>query len=577
MQRIGGNALKHRSIGSIAAAVGVVCSVALLPITLAGASASSGTAIRQAARTSHAASPSALAAVTPAGRTSHAMLPANASVGNRAAKAGTGANAPRAAADTVVGGTSTQATPGVTSGKVIQKFNGVSDVTQTRVSGFYLTPPDQGLCAGRDPTLPNDPQVVWEPVNEAAAEYSVTGKLMRPVVSLATLFHDPNDYGDVRCLYDAARQSFYFTEINSGGTIYTKTGVDVAVLNRRGWATYVVSTSMTTHCLGDQPKTGFDANALVISTDEYCTLLTATPTYRGAIVIVISKDQLVHESTTVNYWTSTPLSDAGYPVVGLDPAIGAPGGREFMVNSVPYLTNIRTTINPVGTMVGEAVVHNTASVTNGTGAPVVTTSAMTSEDYAFPVRAKSTGTGAATTVTGTAVYSVSSLNSDDSRMSAPVEVTVTNGHVMLWTAICVSLVPDGTSVTRDGVAWFEVDATSHAIAQQGYIAAKHTYLIYPSILAPQTMRTIPVVFTATSPGLDPSAAFTTLGSPKVTVVAHGFGPQMTFDITQGFRWGDYSFAAEGPNGIWMATEYIPPKTDQQKDSNWGSEVFEVRS
>lgn len=459
---------------------------------------------------------------------------------------------------------------------VITKFNGSSDVTQTRLNGFDLTPPDQGLCYGRDPTLPNDPNVVWEPVNTVAAEYSTTGTVIRPAESLGTLFHDPQHSGDVRCVYDAAKQSFYFTDINAGATIYSNSGVDVAVLNAHGWATYTFSTSMTTHCLGDQPKVGFDANAVVVSTDEYCTLLTTTPNYRGAIVLVISKPQLLSERKHVNYWTSTPVSDAGYPVVGADPAIGAPGNKEFLVNSVPYLTNIRTTIDPIGNKVGEITVYDTQSVTNGTGAPVLTATTMTSEYYAFPVRAKSTGSGAATTVTGFPVYSVQSLNPDDSRMSAPVEVTVTNGHVMLWTALTAAVVPNGTKTTRDGAAWFKINATRASIVRQGYIAAKHSYLIYPSILAPQTMRKIPVVFTITGPTINPSAAFATLESSNVTIVAHGFGPQMTFDITQGFRWGDYSFAAAGTDGIWMATEYIPPKADQSEFSNWGTEVFQVR-
>ena len=44
----------------------------------------------------------------------------------------------------------------------------------------------------------------------------------------------------------------------------------MAVLNRNGIANYQYDTSLGNTCFGDQPKTGFNNNALVVSTDEYC-------------------------------------------------------------------------------------------------------------------------------------------------------------------------------------------------------------------------------------------------------------------------------------------------------------------
>jgi hypothetical protein len=88
-----------------------------------------------------------------------------------------------------------------------------------------------------------------------------------------------------------------------------------------------------------------------------------------------------------------------------------------------------------------------------------------------------------------------------------------------------------------------------------------------------------MVFTITSSSINPSAAFTTLGSTKITTVAAGAGPHLSF-AEVGFnqaRWGDYSFAANDPsgNGVWLATEYIPPPADQDPSDNWGTFVFEV--
>ncbi len=190
---------------------------------------------------------------------------------------------------------------------VLRSFNGLSDLDQANVNGGVLagtvTPPDQGLCVGNDPTLAGNPKAVFEPINDAVRETSTSGAPLRSDASLATLFQDPFAEGDVRCLYDAATQSFYFTEIGYpvatgpvGSPLPLNTVADVAVLNKSGVADYQFDTSLGGTCFGDQPKTGFDNNALVISTDEYCG---ANETEIGAIAVVISKPQLLAEATTV--------------------------------------------------------------------------------------------------------------------------------------------------------------------------------------------------------------------------------------------------------------------------------------
>ena len=85
---------------------------------------------------------------------------------------------------------------------VIAAFNGLSDLNSDNLNGFPVTPPDQGLCVGRDATLAGAPKAVWEPINLADRETTPGGALLRPDVSLATLFQDPFAEGDVRCLYD---------------------------------------------------------------------------------------------------------------------------------------------------------------------------------------------------------------------------------------------------------------------------------------------------------------------------------------------------------------------------------------
>ena len=467
---------------------------------------------------------------------------------------------------------------------VLGAFNGLSDLQSDNLNGFPVTPPDQGLCVGSDPTLAGSPKAVFEPINLAVRETSAQGTLLRPDVSLATLFADPFAEGDVRCLYDQQTRTFYFTEI--GFPVATgpaaddnNTTADVLVVNAHGAAAYQFDTSLggpaAGDCFGDQPKAGFDNNALVISTDEYCGPTESN--YEGAIALVISKPQLVAEDATVNDSVVGPVSLAGNPVVGMDPAIGTGTGRAYFVNSVPFLANGDN--NPVGNTLGLWTLTNSAAVTTGSGTVTLTGTVLPSEPYAFPVPATSTGDGSVTDVNGTPVTSEATLNPDDSRLSGPVSVTRGPlGGIQLWTALDAAVTPRGDSTARDSAAWFQINVGSQSIARQGYVTARGAHLLYPAVGAPQFGSPV-VVFTITSKTINPSAAYTVLGSNRIRTVATGTDPHKSFSDVQfdEARWGDYSFAQVDPSGlgIWLATEYIPPAADQDPLDNWGTYVFKV--
>ena len=467
---------------------------------------------------------------------------------------------------------------------VLGAFNGLSDLQSDNLNGFPVTPPDQGLCVGNDPTLAGSPKAVFEPINLAVRETSTQGALLRPDVSMATLFADPFAEGDVRCMYDQQTRTFYFTEI--GFPVGTgpaaddnNTTADVLVVNAKGAAAYQFDTSLggpsAGDCFGDQPKAGFDNNALVISTDEYCGPTESN--YEGAIALVISKPQLVAEDATVNDSVVGPVSLAGNPVVGMDPAIGTGTGRAYFVNSVPFLANGDN--NPVGNTLGLWTLTNSAAVTTGSGTVTLTGTVLPSEPYAFPVPATSTGDGSVTDVNGTPVTSEATLNPDDSRISGPVSVTRGPfGGIQLWTALDAAVTPRGDSTARDSAAWFQISVGSQRVAHQGYVTARGAHLLYPAVGAPQFGSPV-VVFTITSKTINPSAAYTVLGSNRIRTVAAGADPHKSFSDVQfnEARWGDYSFAQVDPSGlgIWLATEYIPPAADQDPLDNWGTYVFKV--
>ena len=207
-------------------------------------------------------------------------------------------------------------------------------------------------------------------------------------------------------------------------------------MNAHGVAAYQFDTSLggpsAGDCFGDQPKTGFDNNALVISTDEFCGPTESN--YEGAIALVISKPELIAEAPTVSDSVIGPVSLAGNPVVGMDPAIATGTGTGYLVNSVPFLANGDN--NPVGNTLGLWTLTDSAAVTTGSGTVSLTSKVLPSEPYAFPVPATSTGDGSTHTVNGMVITSETALNPDDSRLNGPVEVTRgSGGQIQLWTAL----------------------------------------------------------------------------------------------------------------------------------------------
>lgn len=462
---------------------------------------------------------------------------------------------------------------------LIHRFDGLSDADSFNVNGFEDTPPDQGLCVGFAHYQPGAPKVVWEVVNSVATEYSPSGTELIKPINLASLYNDPYNLGDPRCSYDPKTASFYFTEIGypiATGPISdgNNTVVDVTVLNVHGIAFYQFDTSQAGNCFGDQPKTGFDNNALVVSTDEYCG--PAENIYEGALVDVISKSQLVNEALTVNYAQIGPgISLGGIPVTGLDPAINTGTGTSYFVNSFPF-TAVGAN-NTESTALGLWTLKGDSAVTSGTGTITLAGKVISSERYAFPVLANSTGDGS---VSLSGITSEVVINPDDSRLSAPVTVTTSDGAVQLWTALD-SAVSVGTSPAAvDGGAWFKINTATKKVVSQGYVAQKGANLLYPAVQAPASGPAA-MVFTITSPTINPSAAYTSLGSGKVTIVGNGAGAHLSFcevsfpvQCPDG-RWGDYSWATTDPgtNGIWLATEYIGPVQDPV--DNWGTYVFKL--
>lgn len=470
---------------------------------------------------------------------------------------------------------------------LLHNFNGLSGVDNAKVAGVLVHPPDQGLCVGHDASISGNPEVEFELINLVVAEYNVNGVVQKSALmpsgkeSLNNFFNEPGTpfvnggelVSDPRCVFDKPTNTYFFSVVAAcspavGCTTALESHMDLIVYNATSGKAkeYKIDDTFPTHlgcpCLGDQPKIGVDNQAIYLSVDEYQDWAAGGTVENGSDVFILSKPQLVAQTTT-NFTVFTDLTIGGIPVTSLQPAISTSAtSKEFLVNSFPFLADGEN--NPIAHTLGSWVVTGDSNVTTGNfHAVFISGKIISSETYAFPVLALSSGAGTP--------RSAAFLQPDDSRLQT-CQFVSGDTWCSLSTAVNIKNDPE----TRDGIAWFEL-STSGNIAGQGYVASATNYLIYPAIVH-NASGTTGIVFTLTSRSINPSAAYVIRASGQSTfsgiqIAALGVSPS-----TDGAsRWGDYSFATLDPNGrdLWMATEYVPPFSSQNPITNFGTRIFDV--
>jgi hypothetical protein len=286
------------------------------------------------------------------------------------------------------------------------------------------------------------------------------------------------------------------------------------------------------------------------------------PQFDGGEIYAFSKKDLVALNPTVHFVHFPHLSVGGTTPLAPQPALttGNPAAEYFLGS-----------LDPNGTFdqrLALWAMSNTSAVSTG-GQPTLSSLVLTSESYGVPPGAEQKG-------------ATSLLDAGDDRMQ---QTQFINGNI--WGELTTAVTIPGDSAERAGAAWFSVhphltggklDATSKLL-QQGYVAVTGRYFIYPALqVAPDGGGVM--VGAVSGNDLFPSAAVTTLrpGSTAfgpVQIAARGssnYDPAAT-------RWGDYSWAVMDPSGksIWLATEYVPPKSSQTPDGvrDWGTRVMNV--
>ena len=492
---------------------------------------------------------------------------------------GTGAGAPVVDSSSAV---VSQVPQGVPAPWLGASFNGLSDKSQSNANfgdpGLGdLTPPDQGLCTGFTPVFGGP--IVVEMVNDAIIVTTVHGVVIQGPEALTSFFGDANAFSDPKCYFDPATGVFFFTIISFVGP---DTVTDVGVQNGSSFVLYQFDSSNGGTEFGDQPHVGFDKNGFYIATDQFGSL------YNGAMLQAISKPDLVNQ-VAANYVQFNDISAPnGFPVLTMQPAFYAraadAGSVEYLLNSFPIndaFFDPQATYNQLGFW----WVTNDSQIDSNPGAVTLNGKLIASKTYALPVPAASTGDGSTTLVTSGAltipVYSEPFLNPDDDRMEQVELISDRGQPPMLYTSLSTAI--GGGLTTVDGAEWFVV-STAGFVANQGYARVPGKNMLYPVLFHERSSNSA-LVFTLTSPGLNPSAAvmwfpFSNFKLPQLATVATGADAHLSFafPLFDTTRWGDYSAAVLDPGGLhmWMATEYIPSPTFQAPFDNWGTFVQQVQ-
>src|SRR5712691_1275360 len=508
-------------------------------------------------------------------------------------------------------------------------FLGLTHRDQRTADGgnqFSLEPPDQGLCVGAGRVI--------EPINDVFAVYdAATGTKRSPATggtSLTVFFtgqHQivrtpPVRFGpflsDPKCYFDPALNRFFITELAIDrnpvtGAFGPRASQLLAVsktaaptTSSSDWFIYSIDATndgnngTPSHpgcpCFGDQPLIGADANAFVITTNEFnLSFFSGAPVvFNGAQIYVIDKAAAATGVLKFQFIGGSPIPLEEGPAFSLQPATSptaagwssANGGTEFLLSDLDFDATLDDRLAVW------ALTHTNAIATHGVQLSHVV---IESQVYGQPPDAQQKdGPTPLADITPNAFTGkpgnaptehLELIAGNDDRMNQAVFAAG-----KLWSGVN-TVVKTENGITHVGIAYFVVSPSfptggslSATIAKQGYISVNGENVLYPSIGVNSAGKGV-VGFSLVGRDFFPSAAYAPIdavnGVGDVHVAAAGAAPDDGFSGYNFFtggntgRWGDYSAAVADSSGtIWIGHEFIPnaPRTLL---ANWGTFVSHV--
>ena len=318
-----------------------------------------------------------------------------------------------------------------------QSFEGLSMWDQRTLNGFYLEPPDQGMCASTDASVGAGGRVL-EPVNDVVAVYDTSGTTLKEE-TLNRFFGYPDllaggpELTDPSCYYDSETGAWFVVvltlELGNQGNFTGENHIDIAVSSPTDhdpstttWKTYSIDTtdngnngspnhncapdpspkpdeSMPDACIGDYPHIGADHYGFYITTNEYPFF---TDGFNSAQIYALSKHKLAANDSSVPWvqFANTKLANEKRGPVGFTiwPAV-VPGtayndennGTEFFLSS----DAAEESGNATGSSdtIGLWAITNTKSLDSAQPALTLSSRALSSEAYGVPPTSDQPGTG----------------------------------------------------------------------------------------------------------------------------------------------------------------------------------------
>jgi hypothetical protein len=235
-----------------------------------------------------------------------------------------------------------------------QSFEGVSMWDQRTLNGFYLEPPDQGMCASTDASVGAGGRIL-EAVNDVVAVYNTSGVTLKEQ-TLNRFFGYPDllvggpELTDPSCYYDSETGAWFVVVLTldldpNTGNFTGRNHVDINVSNPSNhdpttttWKRYTIDTtdngsngtpnhhcapdpnprpgeSVPDACIGDYPHIGADHYGFYITTNEYPFF---TEGFNSAQIYALSKHKLAANESSVSWvqFANTKLANEKRGPVG---------------------------------------------------------------------------------------------------------------------------------------------------------------------------------------------------------------------------------------------------------------------
>lgn len=412
------------------------------------------------------------------------------------------------------------------------------------ISATGWLPPDCTFAAG--------PSHVLASVNASVAIYAKTGGAPLKQITLTSWFSNVITNAkifDPKALYDqhAGRWVLLAVALGPGSTdsffllSISKTNDPLG-----GWFNYKMDAkkdgTTATNFWADYPGLGVDSQALYLTANMFS--FGSSGSFQYAKIRVVPKTG-PYAGGAAAFFDFVKMKNAdGSMAFTIQPChtYGAPG-VEYLVNSV----------YPSST--GTQKVLSLWSLKNPTGTPTLTRQSITTDPFSLPPDAVQKGGG-------------TPLDTGDTRV---LNAVFRGGSA--WCALTTAHNWGGGNVAA--IHWFQINATSGALTQQGVFGASGLHYFYPAVM-PDSNGNMTMVFSRSGSSEFASVRYTgrkasePLGQLQASALLKaGVANYLGLDGSGRNRWGDYAGVGNDPSDTlktWIYSLYA------SSGNNWATQV-----